>query len=746
MTPPLIFGHCDEPGLVAVEIAPVDRKAAAQQAILYIREKEHTVQRSVPFKPFLVTENEALFKGSPIQPELCALEGDGRLKCLAVFAAWPDWERARSWLASKTGYAPGNPDAPFLAINDPVQQFLMLSGRALFKGMAFEQLRRLQVDIETNTAPGFDFCNAARESDRIIVIAIGDQSGWVETLSDPSGDEQRLLERFVEVVRERDPDVIEGHNIFKFDLPYLAARAARYKLPLALGRDGSRLRSHPSRFAVGDRVVAFPKFEITGRHVVDTYFLLQNYDVTHRSLEGFGLKNAAVHFGLAAPERVYIEGADIARTFEKDPELVLRYAADDIRETCGLSAILSRSYFAQAQILPLSYHNVCLRGSGTKIDALMLREYLRRRRAIPAPESPRAFEGGYTDIFIKGMLRNVRHCDVRSLYPSIMLAGRLGPRSDALGIFLTMLAYLRDYRLKAKEQMRAARTASEIAHFDALQTAFKILINSFYGYLGFAQARFNDFAVAEQVTAEGRAILRGMIEWLKTHGAQPVEIDTDGIYFVPPPLKNSREEQAFQQAFQASLPEGIEMEFDGDYVSMFSYKMKNYALLEANGEITIRGAALKSRGLEPYLRAYLSEYIRLKLEFREEAIPALKARYEQAIMEGALPIRRLAKTETLKEAPANYAAKVAGKGRSRNAAYELALRSGRPYRAGDQVSYYITGSKKSVSAHQAAKLVVDWNPEARDENTAYYIAKFRALSARLEAGQDGESESDTDES
>ena len=98
-------------------------------------------------------------------------------------------------------------------------------------------------------------------------------------------------------------------------------------------------------------------------------------------------------------------------------------------------------------------------------------------------------------------------------------------------------------------------------HFESLQAAFKILINSFYGYLGFAHAHFNDFAMAEQVTAEGRSIVKAMIDWLKAHGAKPVEIDTDGIYFVPPRFRNSKEMTTFRNAFQRSLPKGIEIEF-----------------------------------------------------------------------------------------------------------------------------------------------------------------------------------------
>ena len=40
-------------------------------------------------------------------------------------------------------------------------------------------------------------------------------------------------------------------------------------------------------------------------------------------------------------------------------------------------------------------------------------------------------------------------------------------------------------------------------YYDALQATFKILINSFYGYLGFSMGHFNDFAQADRVTRTG---------------------------------------------------------------------------------------------------------------------------------------------------------------------------------------------------------------------------------------------------
>jgi DNA polymerase elongation subunit (family B) len=735
--PAMVYGHHPDEGLVAVEVR--EDTASGPNVTLFHRRGGRLETSEDTFRPFLWLESASLAKGCPGEPVIESLTGPGRYQALATFGAWSFLARAKTWLGQKTRRNAGDPESPYFLITDPAQQYLMASGRTLFRGLAFEDVRRLQVDIETHTAPGYEFCNADRESDRVLLIALADSTGWTEILEERGGDEKRLLERFVEAVRARDPDVIEGHNLFKFDLPYLAARAKRHGVKLALGRDGSPPRTHPSRFSAGDRTVAYPKAEIHGRHVVDTMFLLQLYDLTQRALNGYGLKDAAIHFGFARPDRTYIEGAAIAREYQARPDLVRAYAADDIAETARLADLLSRTYFAQAQMLPFPYQDVCVRGNATKIDALLLREYLRRRQAVPAGEPAREFAGGYTDIFVRGVVRDVHHVDVRSLYPSLMLARRLGPASDSLGVFLETLAFLRTFRLEAKARMQRAR-GPERLHHDALQSAFKILINSFYGYLGFSQAHFNDYTAAERVTAEGRDLLRSLIVWLRDHGATPVEIDTDGIYFTPPPGLDAPGLDRFQRAFESSLPEGLEVEFDGRYEAMFSYKMKNYALLEKDGEIILKGAALKSRGLEPYLRQFLRDYVRHKLLGQEDRIPALREALAADIREGRLSIALLAKTETLRDSPAVYSAKLAKTGRGRNAAYELALKSGRDYQAGDQISYYITGTKKRVAAHSAARLVSDWNPAQRDENTAYYLDKLDALLARLEAGagEDGD--------
>ena len=376
--------------------------------------------------------------------------------------------------------------------------------------------------------------------------------------------------------------------------------------------------------------------------------------------------------------------------------------------------------------MPFSYQNCVVRGNGVRIDALLTAGYLERGAALPLPQSARPFQGALTEAVRTGVFRNVWHVDVASLYPSVMVSFNMVPANDPLRIFPELLAGLRRFRLDAKEAAKRAESAAERDHFSALQSSFKILINSFYGYTGFSQGTFNDYAMAEAETGKGREILTEMLAFLKEERAEVIEMDTDGIYFVPPP--QATDAGAFLARMQQRLPPGIEVELDAAYPAMFSYKSKNYALLDAAGRVAMTGAALKSRGLEPFQRRYIHELVALMLQGRAAEAPALFAAYAAAIKGNTWPLAEFAQRETLSTSPQAYADKLARGETRRSAAYELALKSAkRSYAQGDQVAFYLVGNKKNVAVTDAAKLLADADPALRDENIPYYLDKLEKL-------------------
>jgi DNA polymerase I len=194
------------------------------------------------------------------------------------------------------------------------------------------------------------------------------------------------------------------------------------------------------------------------------------------------------------------------------------------------------------------------------------------------------------------------------------------------------------------------------------------------------------------------------------------------------------------------LPPGIEVEFDEQFEAMFSYKAKNYALLTRDGDVIIKGGALKSRGLEKFQRVFLEEMIKLIMEGKPEAIADLRNEFEQKIRKREWKIDMIMKTDTLQDSLDKYRAKIAGSARNRAAAYELALASGRNYKPGEQVSYYVKATPKKVPAYEAAKLASEFDPENRDENVDYYIAKLDELVRKFSGLTDAASSTPKQES
>ncbi len=725
---PLLFGHDRRSGIVAVE-------PAGHFVRLFIREGENVRIQDEPFRPFILVNDPSLLSGCRTPCSIRPLTGDAAFRHQLLFDSWGDCLTARDFLAHKSGKSHGAADAPYLFIPDLCHQYLLSSGTTLFKGLEFEELRCLSLDIETLCAEGYEFSNPDRPEDRIVSIALKDSHGEEVVLRGDQLSEPELLRALNDAIHRCDPDVIVGHNIFRFDLDYIGTRAEQHGIRLDWGRNGSPAHRTPnSRWSLAERVIDYPRWDVYGRHIVDTYFLVQLYDIGTRTLESYGLKPVARHFGLATDDRTYLEGGAIGRTFQEDPERLYRYNLDDVRETLGIFRLLAYPWFLQTRIFPYSFQNCPLRGNATRINTLFLREYLHRGRAIP-PRTAGAepFEGGYTELAHPGIHGPIVHCDVASLYPSLMLAYRLGPAKDTLGLFQPMLAELRRFRLEAKQSARDAATDGDRHYFEALQQVFKVLINSFFGYLGTPLHNFSDPAAAAEVTRLGRVTIKNMIALLQKEGAVPVEVDTDGIYFRPPPgCEEEGEELALVRRISEMLREGIDVEMDGRYRSMFAYRAKNYALLGYDGRIIIRGSSLKSRGIERYLREFMRDMIALLLNGNAAGVERLYGDYVGRLRSRDLPVAWISRTETLNESPASYREKLRLGRRNPSAAFEIALAAERPYRAGDQVSYYVCGSGKDVTAYEQCRPIAGFNPARPDINVPYYIEKLRNLKKRFE--------------
>src|SRR6201993_4379024 len=365
----LLFGADPTPRIVAVQLG--------ESGTVRVHRREtdgSTVTDVEPFHPFVWADSDVVDLG--IETE--KLRGDLKYAWLITVDSWKELIALRNGLK--------NAGRDFFGFTDPVQHYLTATGRTLFKDLPFEELKRMQLEVLVN-------------DEHVMSIALSDNTDWDELIVvDPNNleeSERNAVRRLTALIKERDPDVIEGHDLFCVHLPLLVARAKKLKTKLDWGRSGGFLRSRPSRLQIAEKTIDYPKFTIDGRHFVDTFLLAQFYDVGMRSLAGFERTDVARHFNLCDSEETSgLAGKELQRAYLDDSESFRRRALCGVRETRALSELLSPSYFIQAQIFPYNYQDVIVRGNATRIDGLFLREYFRQRHSIPELPIPQAFEGG----------------------------------------------------------------------------------------------------------------------------------------------------------------------------------------------------------------------------------------------------------------------------------------------------------------------------------------------------------------
>ncbi|MEX2117781.1 MAG: DNA polymerase domain-containing protein [Bacteroidota bacterium] len=706
---------------------------------LYKRQDGKISHQDVEFFPFFFLSDKTLLSGFDRKHWLKDLAGSNFYNTLAVFTRWTDaWEGVRvvidRYRRTAGGRVEGYADAPVLHFRpDPVTQYLMQSGVTLFKGLEFGDLLRMQISFIGHATRGHR-SDPRKTEDRVLAIGLSDSTGWEEILDGRKLDEPSLLQRLVEIIKERDPDVLEGHNLFGHDLPYLIQRTALNEIPFTLGRDTSEPKLLQTRGGGQEADQESSLFEIAGRHAVDTLFLAEDYDFSRRSLEYLDLQSLAAHFSPSQESRIVLPLQDIPTVWHDDPQRVLAFLCQNVRDVRLLSENLSPSSFYLTQMVPLSYGTVARTGSAVKIESLLIREYLRQKHSLPRPERGSQTSGGYADLYMTGIFEDVVLADVESLYPSIILEKHIAPVTDQIGIFPLLLKDLVTMRLEAKRRMKESKESNVRARHDALQSSFKILINSFYGYLGYARGLFNDYRKADEITKTGQELLRRIVQQIELHNGTVLEVDTDGVFFIPPNNVSTDDEiHSLIDRISRSLPQGINLVSSGRFRKMLSYKKKNYALLESDESLTIKGSSLISRSTERFLRRFVRLAISNLIDGNIEDLHSLYGSIHNDLLTHHWEAADFCRTETIHDSFAVYERDVGEGKRNPAAAYEVARQAGRIIKPGDKVSYYVTGSSGAVKISDNCKLAEEWDPNFPDENTQYYLARLNEATTKFEA-------------
>ena len=721
-----LWGWDPTPGIVSVWADPdgraiVWRRSPATGQL--IREEER-------FQPWLLLDRIDDLTPAGSRVTVRELEGDGALRYLATA------DDARTLAAAVLQGASRRLGRTITHLRElgqecvlvlpPEEQYLVATGRTYFRDLAFDQLRRMQFDLETE---GLD-----SRRHRIFMVAVGHPDRTTEVLEvRGSGDaaEADLIARLVAVVQAADPDVIENHNLHGFDLPFLDRRARILRVPLALGRIGPGLRQRAARRGVANETDPRRRVRmvVPGRELIDTLDAVQRYDFATRELPGHGLKAVARHLGLAKEDRELIRGDQISEVYRTDPDRVRRYAPADVEEVAGLARMLGGAAFALARMAPRRYERLADAGAATGvIDPLLVRAYLRAGQALPAHQPGRDIEhsGAALHLFASGVAQQVVKADVASLYPSLMRAYRIGPARDTLGALLSMVDRLVEQRLQAKASAKAAPAGSAERHtHEATSAAMKLVVNSAYGYLaaGGGLTRFADVEAANEVTRRGRELLQEMCREFAARGVTLLEADTDGVYFAVPAEWNESDERRVVAEVAALLPPLVQLEFEGRYQAMLSHEPKNYALLKYDGTLVLRGVAFRSSRAEPFGEAFLRRSIRRLLVGDLAGVRDAFLDTVRALRRRELATHDVSSRVRLTKTPAKY---LETRARRREFPYEAMLASGRTeWKVGERIRVYRTRAGSGVVGDTG-------QPDRRDYDVEHYLRVLReTFAARL---------------
>jgi DNA polymerase, archaea type len=433
----------------------------------------------------------------------------------------------------------------------------------------YKKLKTVAWDIETTGGllPGNKGIDAVNHS--ITLIGVKNEKGK-SLMWDALTDERYAIEQFFDMLQKKKPDILYGHNIFYFDLPFIIKRCKvlgikcpfwippydpKYdnkinRTPVPFGHTAGQRPKYASKTRstcqVGSKAIEYTPvwltifdYETGEKHhcaIIDTYHEVLAWDFVKRSLTGYRLKEAPVQMELTKEEVIDLEYSEMLEQYkiweEGGRHTMMQYLESDLHLTKTLGDYLFPSIYYQKMFLDWKLQSLASSGNGSKWNCLIREsypsDYVAKNNIVSFLKH--RFKGAYTLAFAglfggKKKGKEVCKIDVASLYPTVMLLYGIHSIKDKFGLQLAILKWLRNERLTLKH---LAETTGDV-DADQMQGVMKILINSGYGSLGTQGIEFNDYVAAALVTAYARGIFRILINSAKEYGGQLVSCDTDGI-------------------------------------------------------------------------------------------------------------------------------------------------------------------------------------------------------------------------
>lgn len=421
--------------------------------------------------------------------------------------------------------------------------------------------RIVSFDIETNSSTG-KFPDPLVEGDACFQIALTSKvygSGEIkdkvclcykETEAQDTkwySTEKELLEAFQETVQKMDPDVMTGYNIFGFDLEYLFKRAKMckahkfYNLGRIRGVASELVIKRLSSGALGDNILKM--LPMPGRYTFDLFHEIKR----EKKLDSYSLNSVSKIF--LGDTKIDMPAKEMFKRYrEEDPKLLGEVAEYCLKDTMlphqlidKLCVFTNLVEMAKATWVPLSW--LSERAQQIKVFSQITRKA--RELNFKVPTIKHKYGGGddkyegatVLEAHTGAYYTPITALDFASLYPSIMMAHNLcfstlvlSPKYEDLpgveyetfkvgegktykfaqnvpSLLPVILDELKQFRKKAKKLMAQARGTPMEEVYNGQQLAYKISMNSIYGFCGARRGILPCVPIAASTTCQGRNMI-----------------------------------------------------------------------------------------------------------------------------------------------------------------------------------------------------------------------------------------------
>ena len=521
--------------------------------------------------------------------------------------------------------------------------------------------------------------------------------------------EREMLLAFKDYMNKQDIDIMTGWNIFGFDLEYIYKRAAMvgcgidfYDLGKFKDSECHLVSKKLSSSALGDNFLKL--LPMPGRFI---------FDMFHEVKKGYKLDS----YKLNEVSKLYLGDQKIdmapkemfARYLEGDPVKLREVAEYCVKDTLlphrlikKLCTLLNLLEMAKATWVPIAF--LVERGQQIKVFSQLSKKARELGYMVPTikygaiPEEP--YEGATVLEAQKGAYYTpITALDFEALYPSIMMAHNLcystyvmnekdygnvpgveyetfkvGEKTYKFAqgvpsLLPAILLELKQFRKKAKKDMAAA-TGSMKEVYNGKQLAYKISMNSVYGFTGAGKGILPCVPIASTTTCRGR----GMIEETKNYveanfpGAKVRYGDTDSV-MVEFDVGDRKGKEAIEYSWElgeraadecsALFKKPNNLELEKVYWPYFLYSKKRYAAkLWTKGKddqmhmdyIDVKGLQLVRRDNTPHVREVCKELLDVVLDAPDTGPPRELARERASqLLAGEVPNEKLILSQSLSD-------------------------------------------------------------------------------------------------